>query len=278
MSIKLIAFDVDGTIVADNHMTIHSKNIEALNMAHEAGAKIVMSTGRTFSLSKKEIDTIGCVDYMIGSNGAIVVDCKTLKVLKSNCIPKESAKMILDILLEYNAVFQIYADKKGYVAGYSYDNYIEAKGLPEIFLVKYRQRMDLVDDLNEVIEEKPIEKFNVDHADKEDVPIIMEKLSHIPGLVYSAGFEGNIEITCEGADKGNALAWLADQLKILPKEVMAFGDSANDVTMLSWAENSYAVANANEKAKEAARSVTNKDNNEGGVGITILENLTNMGK
>ena len=77
MSIKLIAFDVDGTFVGDDHLTINEKNIEAMKMAHEQGIKVVMSTGRTQSISQKEIDDVGCVDYMVLSNGAIVVDKTT---------------------------------------------------------------------------------------------------------------------------------------------------------------------------------------------------------
>ena len=53
MSIKLIAFDVDGTFVGDDHLTINEKNIEAMKKAHEQGIKVVMSTGRTQAISQK---------------------------------------------------------------------------------------------------------------------------------------------------------------------------------------------------------------------------------
>ena len=112
MSIKLIAFDVDGTFVGDDHLTINEKNIEAMKMAHEQGIKVVMSTGRTQSISQKEIDDVGCVDYMVLSNGAIVVDKATNEVIKSSYISKEAGKKILKILVDHNAVFQIYAGQE----------------------------------------------------------------------------------------------------------------------------------------------------------------------
>ena len=89
MSIKLIAFDVDGTFVGDDHLKINEKNIEAMKMAHEQGIKVVMSTGRTQSISQKEIDDVGCVDYMVLSNGAIVSGVKPILVdiLKEGGIP-----------------------------------------------------------------------------------------------------------------------------------------------------------------------------------------------
>lgn len=274
MSIKLIAFDVDGTFVGDDHLKINEKNIEAMKMAYEQGIKVVMSTGRTQSISQKEIDDVGCVDYMVLSNGAIVVDKATNEVIKSSYISKEAGKKILKILVEHNAVFQIYAGQEAYVNKYSYDNFLNTEGLPEVFLVEYRKRMKLTKDLQEVVDNVPIEKFNVDYVDTKVVQEIMDALSKIPNLVYTAGFVGNIEITGTGADKGNGLAWLSDKLGIKAEEVMAFGDSGNDVTMLKWAGESYALVNGNEKAKSAAKHITKSDNNAGGVGEIIFENLT----
>ena len=262
MSIKLIAFDVDGTFVGDDHLTINEKNIEAMKKAHEQGIKVVMSTGRTQAISQKEID------------GVIVVDGKTNEVIKGNYISKEAGKKILKILVDHNAVFQIYAGQEAYVNKYSYDNFLNSEGLPEVFLVEYRKRMKLTEDLQEVVDNIPIEKFNVDYVDTKIVPEIMNALSEIPNLVYTAGFVGNIEITGMGADKGNGLAWLSDKLGIKAEEVMAFGDSGNDVTMLKWAGESYALVNGNEKAKSAAKHITKSDNNAGGVGEIIFENLT----
>ena len=274
MSIKLIAFDVDGTFVGDDHLTINEKNIEAMKMAHEQGIKVVMSTGRTQSISQKEIDDVGCVDYMVLSNGAIVVDKATNEVIKSSYISKEAGKKILKILVDHNAVFQIYAGQEAYVNKYSYDNFLNTEGLPEVFLVEYRKRMKLTKDLQEVVDNVPIEKFNVDYVDTKVVQEIMDALSKIPNLVYTAGFVGNIEITGTGADKGNGLAWLCNRLNIDLENVLAFGDSGNDVTMLKWAGESYALVNGNEKAKSAAKHITKSDNNAGGVGEIIFENLT----
>ena len=133
-------------------------------MAHEQEIKVVMSTGRTQSISQKEIDDVGCVDYMVLSNGAIVVDGTTNEVIKGNYISKEAGKKILKILVDHNAVFQIYAGQEAYVNKYSYDNFLNTEGLPEVFLVEYRKRMKLTKDLQEVVDNVPIEKFNVDYV------------------------------------------------------------------------------------------------------------------
>ena len=54
MNIKLIATDVDGTLVADDHLTIPPININAFRKAKENGALIAVSTGRPYSLTKRE--------------------------------------------------------------------------------------------------------------------------------------------------------------------------------------------------------------------------------
>lgn len=67
----------------------------------------------------------------------------TNEVIKSSYISKEAGKKILKILVEHNAVFQIYAGQEAYVNKYSYDNFLNTEGLPEVFLVEYRKRMKL---------------------------------------------------------------------------------------------------------------------------------------
>ena len=103
----------------------------------------------------------------------------------------------------------------------------------------------------------------------------MKDLSEIPDLVYSAGYKGNMEITAVGADKGKGLKWLADYLGINSENIMAFGDSGNDATMLEYAGYSYALKTGNDLAKEKAKFITTEGNADGGVGITIEEWLKN---
>ena len=97
MNIKLIATDVDGTLVADDHLTIPPININAFRKAKENGALIAVSTGRPYSLTKRECDLLGCVDYLILSNGAAVVDMHSAKVLCSCYLPFKSIERILSV-------------------------------------------------------------------------------------------------------------------------------------------------------------------------------------
>lgn len=121
MDIKLIATDVDGTLVGADHMVIPKVNIEAMNMAKEKGIINVISTGRSLSLTAGEIEKLGCIDYAVISNGAAVVDLKDNSVMTSCYLDKEKVEEIVNIFNKYPLVYEIYADKKGFISQYTYD-------------------------------------------------------------------------------------------------------------------------------------------------------------
>jgi hypothetical protein len=271
MNIKLIATDVDGTLLSDDHLTIPPININAFREAKSKGALIAVSTGRPYSLVKRECDLLDCVDYLILSNGAAVVDVHSAKICYSCYLPFKSLEKIVEIFEKYPLVYEMYADCAGYITDYTYEHYFEAEGLPEVFLKEYRKLMVRCSSPWDVIHTKNVEKFNVSHIPQECIEALVKELREIPDLVYSAGYKGNMEITATGADKGRALKWLAEHLEIDRQNVMAFGDSENDVTMLEYAGCSYAMQSGNEKAKTCAKYITSSGNNEGGVGITIKE-------
>lgn len=274
MNIKLIATDVDGTLLADDHLTIPPININAFRKAKSEGALIAVSTGRPYSLAKRECDLLDCVDYLILSNGAAVVDMHSAEVLYSCYLPFNSLERIVNVFEKYPLLYEIYADCAGYITDYTYEHYFEAEGLPQVFLQEYRKLMRRCSSPWDVIKTKNVEKFNVSRIPKEYVDSLYAELKEIPDLVYTAGYKGNMEITAVGADKGRALKWLAERLEISPENIMVFGDSGNDATMLRYAANSYAMKSGNEEAKGAAKYITSVGNKEGGVGITINEWLS----
>ena len=75
MPINLIATDLDGTLLAPDHITITQRTLSALTSAHQKGVKIAISTGRSLSLIINVAEKLPFVDYIIYSNGAGVYDC-----------------------------------------------------------------------------------------------------------------------------------------------------------------------------------------------------------
>ena len=80
--VKLIALDLDGTLMSADHMTVTQKTKEALRLAHDRGAKISIATGRTLAIIGDVCEQVPEIDYIIYSNGAGVYDRRS----KNLCI------------------------------------------------------------------------------------------------------------------------------------------------------------------------------------------------
>ena len=74
MSVKIIATDLDGTLMSPDHLTVSERTKAALIEAHNKGIKIAIATGRALNFTKNVTDQIPFVDYVICSNGASVYD------------------------------------------------------------------------------------------------------------------------------------------------------------------------------------------------------------
>ena len=278
MEIKFIATDVDGTLVMDDHMTIPQVNIDAIKQAKIEGIITAISTGRTNVATIEASKALGGVDYLILSNGAVIMDGRTNEIIYSNYFPTDTIEKVISIIEKYPIIYEIYADGKGYVNQYTNDNYFDIKALPYDFLVEYIKILETTDDVLELVRSHNVEKININQVPKEYIESVTAELKDIPSLVFSAGFDGNMEIVVKGSDKGSAIKRIVDKLNIQPESIMAFGDSLNDATMLKYAGVSYALLSGNDAAKNAAKNITKVGNNEGGVGLAIKEYLTNSPK
>ncbi len=278
MEIKFIATDVDGTLVMDDHMTIPQVNIDAIKQAKKEGIITAISTGRTKVATIEASKALGGVDYLVLSNGAVIMDGKTDEIIYSNYFPTDTIEKVINIIEKYPIIYEIYADGKGYVNQYTNDNYFDIKALPYDFLVEYIKILETTDDVLELVRSRNVEKININQVPKEYIESVTAELKEIPSLVFSAGFDGNMEIVVKGSDKGSAIKRIVDKLNIQPENIMAFGDSLNDATMLKYAGVSYALLSGKDAAKNAAKNITKAGNNEGGVGLAIKEYLTNSPK
>ena len=97
---------------------------------------------------------------------------------------------------------------------------------------------------------------------------LMERAAACGALEMVTSFAENLEFTAVGVNKGTAVQALSARLGLGPEQVMAFGDAGNDLELLSWAGWSFAMANATDQAKAAARYVTGS-NTEAGVAMAV---------
>lgn len=264
MTIKLIAIDIDGTLIDDNHL-LPKEVITALQKKSREGVKVVLCSGRPIIGMLpyvKQLDLLKENQYTIGYNGAAVIDNLDQSIIVDHTLTYDDY-LIFEPLSRQLGVEMHTLDLTGmYTANRSISPYTvfdshatqmplhycpAAEMDPEMHISKmmYCAEPDI---LSAAIKKIPATYFEEYH------------------LVNSMPFF--FEILNKKASKGQAVADLARRLGIKQSEVMTIGDNENDVDMLEYAGLAVAMGNATPNVKAVADYIT-KTNNEGGVAYAV---------
>ncbi|MEA4933650.1 MAG: Cof-type HAD-IIB family hydrolase [Lawsonibacter sp.] len=261
--VRLIALDLDGTLMEDDHLTISERNCRAIRAVAAQGVQVVLASGRARSMMEDVAETLGCVHWMITSNGAVVVDRGNGAVLRRAEIPADRGAQVLCLFLKYPLPIEVYCGGHVYVkrGSWSMKGYTKQ---PPAFLQMRKTLNREVDDLSKELAGRAVEKFNVDGIDVDSRDEILTGISGMSDLTYTyVSAYDNLEINHCHATKGEALRGLCKVLRIPQQAVMAFGDSSNDVQMLCWAGWPFAMGNAAPEARQAARFRTGTNTQSG---------------
>lgn len=273
MSIKLIVTDLDGTFLNSNHLTIPQENIDAFKRAQASGIKLALASGRTKILADYVLEQVPFVDYLITSNGAITYDLKAEKEISSTLMTSSQSVEIFNILDEYTLPYEIYFDGDCYMNSKSYTLFDEDHVAPHIYNL-LKNFIKEVPDLEALIQDKGIEKLNILSLTGEERMEIEERVIKTGNVAFASSFplikgaKGNLEMTHQNATKGFAINALANALNISNENIMCFGDSENDCSMLELAHYSFAMGNGTDLVKSTAKIITDTNDN-GGVAKAI---------
>lgn len=279
---KVIAIDLDGTLLNDEK-EISKENIYWINKAYkEKGIIPVITTGRTISSAEHCISIVGkdIMEYVIAQNGAIVKDIIKNKYIKFETFKKETIKKSVKILKKHNLKVSMETDK------YVLQDHEKTDG--EIAL---SEKLG-----NEIKTIEDIENYNFndddittvtgagDKKNLENASLELEKLEDIllvPVSKWLAKHNGNVykgyylEFMAQGVSKGNGIVTLLNHLEIDSKEVIVIGDGPNDTSMFEIGALSVAMGNGDENLKSKADYITTT-NNENGVAKVIQKYIFNI--
>ena len=257
MSIKLIAFDLDGTFLYDDK-TVPDENMRVLKSAAERGVHIVPATGRVLSVLPDELMALPELRYMIGANGALVSDIQEDKEIYSAKIPLERALEVYAYADSQGLSYDCYLDNHGYMSAHMYDTIQDIVTIPGILKLLKSKRIQ-VDSLTDYLRERndALQKIQFYVSDPEKKARITAELREkFPDLCTTSSLPMNIEINGGRASKGQALCALCKYLGIDIKDTIALGDGSNDLDMIKAAGTGVAMANAVDELKAAADFVT----------------------
>ncbi|MEU1404220.1 HAD hydrolase family protein [Streptomyces sp. NPDC005728] len=264
---RLIATDLDGTLLRDDK-SVSPRTVAALAAAESAGIEVFFVTGRPARWMDVVSDHVHGHGLAICGNGAAVVDLHggpgAHRFVKVRELARENA---LDAvrLLRGAAPGTVFAVEQTY-------GFHQEPGYPKL-------HMEIPDNLLPAEDllaadgpdaDQPVLKILAYHPDLDpDAFLALARLSvGERATVTRSSPSALLELSGPGVSKASTLALCCAERGISPEEVVAFGDMPNDVEMLTWAGQSYAMGNAHPDVVAAASGRT-VANNEDGVAVVI---------
>ncbi len=254
MPIKLLALDLDGTLVADLH-TIPARTQAAIKAATARGVYVIIATGREYAVTQKFVHLLGLTTPVICYQGAVIYDPQTGEAIASESLTLPLAYQLIDLARAQNLALSLYFNGKAYTE----------HSTPQSRTIYSDTGAILVEvsDLKQALTDPPLKGLIV-HPPEEGATIV-KRVQTVLGdrLRAIRSLDILIEVTAPNVSKGYALATLADYYDISQSEVMAIGDQDNDIEMIAWAGLGVAMGNASTGAKVVADYIAPPVSEEG---------------
>lgn len=245
----------------------------ALKKAQENGHILFICTGRGKAQIYPFLMDFG-FDGIIAGAGAYV-EYKD-RVLIHNVYGKERVQKVVDLFTGYDMAFMLQMTEGCVMTRRGMIRFVQSLGF-DVKEDQFEEIRGIIErSLGSVILDDEVETFSEKYQNTENVLYTNSPLS-VPEMQEKVGNDLKVmppsfsnpkpdqgEITLSGVAKDLALRWTADAIGVDVEDTVAFGDGANDVSMLRAAGTGVAMGNAISKAKEAADFVT-KDIDDGGI-------------
>jgi Cof subfamily protein (haloacid dehalogenase superfamily) len=252
-TVKIIAFDLDGTVL-NSGKEITPRTLTAIHRALSAGIHIIPATGRQFYDIPRPVKDIS-PSFIIANNGAQVYKMPEENPVLSKCYEKNAVLSLLDEFRNFKGMIFGAYDTVGV-----FDN--KGRGFEEGITARKRSSglwknpYPLVDIESLIKEGKRFIKLVMIFEDMAERQRAFDALLPRKDLYVTYFAADNIEVMPAGVSKGSALRFVAKELGIAMKNVMALGDSDNDKEMILEAGLGIAMGNAIEELKARADEVT----------------------
>ena len=250
--IKLIALDLDGTLL-NSSKEISKENRLAINAARQKGVHVVLPFLKTLEMLDFE-------DFSITFNGGLV-QRNTGQILSKKSFSHDEILEIKELTSNLGIPCDVLSEEKVYMTKSKIDSqYDTLNKLLTFIKVDFDQvPLDVV--YNKIVSctekellDASLDKIPESYFDQFEIFKTQAKL---------------LEFMPKGINKAYGLTQLINQLNLKPENVMAMGDEANDLSMISWAGYGVAMANAVPAVKEEARIISDLTNDQHAVAHII---------
>jgi Cof subfamily protein (haloacid dehalogenase superfamily) len=275
---KLIALDVDGTLINSDHI-LTSRTLRAIKNVKDTGIKITIATGRHYLSAIRMARKIQINAPLICSDGAIIKDIYSNNT-NYHLLPKKTAIDIMRMAMDYdNFKIQVFTKDGKIYAGQSYRATYFKHFLKEPLKHSLRGYFNLMRDFMFIpvkntgsiqgtiaaIDKSPAKVVVYGNERPDDLKDFINKLAAKYGdkISITSAIENCIDILNGGISKAKGLSMLSEKLGIKREEIITVGDNINDMEMLEYAGLGVAMGNAPERVKNMADYVTDTNDNDG---------------
>lgn len=273
----MVVLDVDGTLFGSDGK-VSMSSIEAMKKAQEKGVTIMLASGRDYS--SLPLDQLKDVDipYVITCNGSAAYKTETKETLYEECLDTEEMLEVFDYVLERGIHLNVQMNGGNYTEK-KCQSYIRNMAVPDYVKEVLDETCEPLDDIVEFVRKNEVDILKValnfqikedgEYLNREEVNQYLKKLLDIH--VVDGGF-ANLEFNKVGVSKASGIRFMSKYLGIPKEDIIAIGDSENDIEMLKEAGLGIAMGNALAEVIAVADAVT-APNDEDGVAKAIEKYL-----
>ncbi len=269
MTIRLLALDIDGTIL-DSHGEVPEANRRAIARAMDAGVEVALATGRRYDFARAVFEQLPSPLTLILSNGAII-KTREGETVSRDLLPRDVARRVLARVPQHRKSAAVVFDRprEGQVI---FEEIDWTHPRHARFFDANRPFLREVSPLESCLTEDPIQVmfsggcaamrdlFDELQAGTADYSVALTQYEHRDFSL--------VDIVRAGCSKGSALRAWSECRGFRPDEIMAMGDNLNDLQMLEFAGTPVLMGNALDELKARGWPVT-ATNDEGGVARAI---------
>ncbi len=259
--VRLVAIDMDGTLLASDMQAISARNASALRAAQAAGITVAIATGRRIAYTVPLLEGLGlrADTPLLASNGAVI---RTLEGVSIDRCHMEArvARGLCSLLRPFGAVVFTF-DRPGR-GELILENLEQVSGRIALWVETNRHSIEVFNPLEKglVDGEDPIQGMvtggvsRMKEAEKALRASEWASSCECVRTEYPARDVSILDLLPPGVSKGWALERLARRLGVSRAETMAIGDNWNDVAMFEWAGQAIVMANAAQDLRTLAKT------------------------
>ena len=253
MKIHLIAIDLDGTLL-DKHHQVSLRATEIFLALEKRGHIIVLSTGRMHQSASRFASQLHLQSPIISYNGSLVRPNNEVDWLNL-CLHTTNSAEIVDYCSDHDLHLNYYLQDRLYIA--------KRTQWADFYQRQTGSEINVIGTLKKFDGSSPTKLILIDTPALTD-QLLSEFQAKFGDQVYVTKTNPEyLEFMNPAANKGAALALVAEKLGISRADTIAIGDAHNDLPMIRWAGIGIAMGNADSEVQSAAKRVIGKNDEDG---------------